>query len=98
MSAAASNRSALRVSRSGSPGPAPTSQTWPGWKSSGCIGQLVCGCDQVGDGGAARTAVGARAEGLADGGHVGQLLLDDGAQDGAHANVEADADDRPAIG
>src|SRR5689334_19172034 len=90
--------SALRVSRSGSPGPAPTSQTSPGAMSSaGCIYRLLR-VDQLCDRRAARAAIGAGAQGRADLRHAGQALLADRGQNRLHADVEADAKDRPAVG
>src|SRR3546814_8704517 len=59
-SASRISRSALRVSSSGSPGPAPTSQTSPGaMMLSDGIADLLGRFQQSGDGGAARSAVGA---------------------------------------
>src|SRR3954453_22139405 len=96
ISAAAISRAALSVSSSGSPGPAPTSQT--GWCASRCgMDSLPCGCEQLGEGRAARSAIGACAERLADRGDIGQPLSGDRLDDRAQADVEADADDRAAI-
>ena len=59
-SAASSSRSALRVRSSGSPGPAPTSQTELRGKSSGNIRSFL-GREELGERRAARSAVGPRA-------------------------------------
>src|SRR3990167_4199029 len=96
MSAHAISFTAFMVSRSGSPGPAPTSHTVPGAKSSRCIacllGQYSCKCRT------ARPAIGAGPDRCADRGNVGELLVADRRGGRLPADVETDADDRDAVG
>src|SRR3546814_13551965 len=75
MSAPSIRRTAFTVSNSGSPGPAPTSQTVPRGKSSGCIARLLGqnACER----GATRPAVGARADRAADRRDIGEALVAD---------------------
>src|SRR3546814_533528 len=95
-SAGSINRTAFRVSNSGSPGPAPTSHTVPGGKSSGRIARLL-GQDAR-ERGAARTAIGARAQRAADRRDIGKALVADRRDDRFQPDIEADADDRALVG
>src|SRR3546814_3581098 len=96
MSAPSIRRTAFTVSNSGSPGPAPTSQTVPRGKSSGCIARLLGqnACER----GATRPAVGARADRAADPRDIGEALVADRRDDRFQSEVEADADDRAVVG
>src|SRR5690606_8059915 len=96
MSAAAISRTAFIVSSSGSPGPAPTSHTIPGAKSS-CGMALLLGNDAR-ERGAARTAMGAGAQCGPDRGDVGEALIADRGDDCRHPDIEADADERTPVG
>src|SRR5690606_12028849 len=97
--AARISRSALRVSRSGSPGPAPTSHTVPGAMRFGsAMGRFLAIADQALDCRAARAAVGSRRQRLADRLDGHQALGRDRLDDRLQPDVEAGADDRPAVG
>src|SRR3546814_19612082 len=92
MSAPSIRRTAFTVSNSGSPGPAPTSQTVPGGKASGCIARLLG--QNARERRAARPAVGAGAQRAADRRDIGEALVADRRDDRFQSEVEADADDR----
>src|SRR5947209_20000553 len=97
-SAATISFSALRVSRSGSPGPAPTSQTSPGRISSGSMERPPLLLQQPSDRGPARSAIGPRTEYRANLADSRQAAIGDGAEDGLRPHIEADANDRAFIG
>src|SRR3954468_3140126 len=96
MLAARSNFSALRLSRSGSPGPAPTSPTSPGRITSSICGTPVF-LEDPADRRAARTAIRARRQRCADRLDAGEALAADRRDNGLEADIEAQADDRSAI-
>src|SRR3546814_9405956 len=90
-SASRISRSALRVSSSGSPGPAPTSQTSPGaMMLSDGIADLLGRFQQSGDGGAARSAVGACLQRDSHLLQCGQRFRCDRGHDGFHAHVRSE--------
>ncbi len=98
--AARISRSALRVSRSGSPGPAPTSHTVPGAMRSASATCRLLAFRRSGAGSPGGTSRNwCPADSAAPtASTLDQALAADGLDDRLHADVEADADDRPAIG
>src|SRR5438045_3007908 len=96
-SAAAISFSALRVSKSGSPGPAPTNHTSPRRMSSGGMLRPPLLLEKPSDRRAARAAIGAGTKHGADLSHGREAAVGNGGENGLRPHVEADADDRAFV-
>src|SRR3546814_10708736 len=99
MSAARISRSPLRVSKSGSPGPAPTSHTSPGWMGlSDGMADHFRRFQELGDGRAAGPAIRPGFQASSYRVDARQRFAGDRRPERIPSDIEADADDRAAIG